>query len=177
MVFYNIVQQERFDLIPGWWKTMDTEFTYSPTLYGWLALNLINVNKELGTALEICERGEIAWKNEMVNPIMSRATFITEQREAEVRARDHSYLLVTWAKALKLSGRSTEAVGKYEEAFSMYPVAKFQAADINDYAELVSETKMYDNAAAFLEESKKAGIEAAAVNGVLKEIWMSEERF
>lgn len=173
MVFYNIVQQERFDLIPGWWKTMDTEFTLSPTLYGWLALQLINEKKELGTALEICERGEKAWKNEMVNPVMARNTFVTEEREAEVNARDHSYLLVTWAKALKLAGRGQEAVGKYEEAFSMYPVAKFQAAEINEYAELVSETKMYDNAAAFLEDSKKAGIEAAALNGVLKEIWMT----
>lgn len=175
MVFYYMVQQGRFDLIPGWWKTMDTGFTYSPTLYGWLALQLINEKKELGTALEICERGEKAWKNEMVNHVMARTTFVTEEREAEVNARDYSYLLVTWATALKLSGRSTEAVRKYEEAFSTYPVAKFQASDINEYAELIAETKMFDNAAAFLEDSKKAGIEVAALNGVLKEIWMSRK--
>jgi thiol-disulfide isomerase/thioredoxin len=34
---------------------------------------------------------------------------------------------------------------------------------------------MYDNAASFLEDSKKAGIEAAALNAVLKEIWMSRK--
>jgi thiol-disulfide isomerase/thioredoxin len=173
VVFANILKQQRFDLLPGWWKTMDTEFTYSPTLYGWLALQLINEKKELELALEICERGDKAWKDDKINPPHPKSSYLTEQRNTELKNRDHSYFLTIWAKVLRMSDRSQEAVSKYEEAFSMYPVPKFQAAEINEYAELVTETKMYDNAAAFLEESKKAGIEAAALNGVLKEIWMT----
>ena len=174
IVFRNMAMQKRFDLLPDWWNIMVTEFNISPGLYWWLADHLIKAGEELDIALEICEKGDVAFRNEKINPVTGKIPFLTEERAEETEKRDHSNLLATWARALRAAERKEEAVKKYEEAFSVYPVTKFQETDIIAYSALLTETKSCDNALGYLEEIKKAGITAPGLDENLKEIWVGK---
>lgn len=172
IVFSIMVKQKRFDLLPGWWKVMVSEYNLSPGLYWWLADQLVKAEAELQIALDICEKGDAALRNEQINHVKGKIAYVTEERAEEIEKRDHSFLLATWARALRAADRKEEAVRKYEEAFLVYPVIKFQDGDIVAYSALLTETKSYDNALIYLEEIKRAGISAPGVDESLKQIWV-----
>ncbi len=170
----DIVRQGKFEMLKDWWDFIKTQNWSGLESYGYFADQIIETNKGLDVALEICQLGEEKWNKEKITPAMVKPNIYTEDIMKTLKIKREAELSVSYGKVLTSLNRKDESIKKYEKAFSMQPVKNFTEKDISAYISLLIEFKKYETAQPVIEDAVKVGIMVNGMKDVLKEVYVKK---
>jgi len=171
-VFDNILKQGNADLLKDWWKTMRDSSLLSPrTCYRFIQ-RLLEANKGLEVAADIYETGiNNADKEEMVKRYDNAFRYYPAKQVAALRKSDLANLRIGYAQVLNKLNNKKEALNKYEEAFSLQPVNKFEDKTISEYLTHLVDSQKYEQALNVCGDAVKSGIMTGDIKNLCKEAY------
>jgi len=174
-VFEGIVKKGDIKMLKQWWSHINSSNKeIIPVESNYYVRLLLEANKDLDFALELCKFTEPNWDKPYTIKAYQSLSFITEKRIKELISRDKAFFLMQYGDVLYKLDKKDEAFKKYEKALSIYDIKNLDEKAITEYVKKLIESKRFESAQPVLETAAKRGITADGMQNALKEVYVKK---